>query len=925
MELGRRLKIRTLTHVAGEVIPFFWPMRNFIHHNPLHELESLPFEKAVREGKRIFGGKGFLRRRDYRLIYQRGVIKKEKLMESVRRFIKEGGWNIPPVDLEAFIYEVLVSPDSPRPYSNLYLHGGSYDPPRPLVDYFLRDPREEVEDFIRGVGTLRTFPEAFEVLSGVEVVSEIEERLTRGVFAFLDEGNASLPMPSREKGLYLSWREVFYDRRKAPPHPEEAIETVLRWLRIPEQLWESYLTLELSRCKGIAGFIRWRSSASEYYWQAVYPADIVDLAAVRLLTIKDVLEKRGKEAQFGPDLESMRAYAKREPLKCYARIEIHRKESPLELLEGCLPENIDQSYSLKKAELMATNFMLFLERVLKPQGIDPGELPSDTLVQLARLDGELEEREGMIWLRALEESLVENLFSKIKVKGSRSGDPRAQFLFCIDVRSERIRKAIEEVGNYRTFGIAGFFGVPMAFVQIHRGHEEFLCPVLIKPRNVVLEVPSGNKNPGDGHLQTLEKVLHDLKANLFSPFITVEAVGFLFGFDFLGKTFMPSVYGPLRESFLSERIPTKIRISKLSEEEKKRVIRSLGAGDDEVPYLMERLSFIGFSREEQATLIAKALESIGLTENFAPYVFVIGHESRSDNNPYESALDCGACGGASGVYNARVFCMMANDLGVREILKKRHRINIPSGTIFIPGVHNTTTDRITLYDFEPYREQIEDILKDLEKASQLTARKRAVELEDRKVKARAYDWSQVRPEWGLSGNYAFIIGRRELTEDSHFDGKVFLHSYDYRKDPKGFLLETILSGPLVVGQWINMEHYFSTTDNEVYGSSSKVYHNVVGRIGVMTGNLSDLRTGLPYQTLWRGNEPHHLPVRLITLIEAPFEFARKVIERVYQVRLLVENRWINLFIVDPVGREVWRYFGGEWVRWFKEEVEIWES
>jgi uncharacterized protein YbcC (UPF0753/DUF2309 family) len=51
LALDRKLKIRSMVYVAGEPIPYFWPMRNFIHHNPLHGLEKLPFAQAV---ERVF-------------------------------------------------------------------------------------------------------------------------------------------------------------------------------------------------------------------------------------------------------------------------------------------------------------------------------------------------------------------------------------------------------------------------------------------------------------------------------------------------------------------------------------------------------------------------------------------------------------------------------------------------------------------------------------------------------------------------------------------------------------------------------------------------------------------------------------------------------------------------------------------------------
>jgi hypothetical protein len=174
------------------------------------------------------------------------------------------------------------------------------------------------------------------------------------------------------------------------------------------------------------------------------------------------------------------------------------------------------------------------------------------------------------------------------------------------------------------------------------------------------------------------------------------------------------------------------------------------------------------------------------------------------------------------------------------------------------------------------------------------------------------DWSQVRPEWGLSRNAYFVIGRRRLTSGTSLDGRAFLHSYDYRIDPKRRLLENILTGPLVVGQWINMEHYFSTVDNQHYGSGSKVNHNVAGRFGVMTGNISDLRTGLPAQTVFKDGKPYHEPLRLITLIEAPFEHARQAVERVIAVKRLVRNGWIRLLITDPETHTVHLFEDGKW-------------
>jgi len=115
-----------------------------------------------------------------------------------------------------------------------------------------------------------------------------------------------------------------------------------------------------------------------------------------------------------------------------------------------------------------------------------------------------------------------------------------------------------------------------------------------------------------------------------------------------------------------------------------------------------------------------------------------------------------------------------------------------------------------------------------------------------------------------------------------------------------------------VGQWINMEHYFSAVDNERFGSGSKVYHNVAGRFGVMTGNLSDLRTGLPAQTVHENGKAYHQPLRLITVIEAPFEHAVAAINAVVAVKSLVRNGWIRMLIIDPETSSLFTYEDGDW-------------
>jgi uncharacterized protein YbcC (UPF0753/DUF2309 family) len=165
---------------------------------------------------------------------------------------------------------------------------------------------------------------------------------------------------------------------------------------------------------------------------------------------------------------------------------------------------------------------------------------------------------------------------------------------------------------------------------------------------------------------------------------------------------------------------------------------------------------------------------------------------------------------------------------------------------------------------------------------------------------RAADWAETRPEWGLAGNAGFVIGPRELTSGCDLDGRTFLHSYDWSTDPTGDALEAIFTGPMVVTQWINTQYYFSTVDNAVYGSGSKVTQNPVGNVGVYQGNGGDLMAGLPLQSLMTADdEPYHQPLRLSTVVHAPVERVTDILADHEELTEILDNDWLSLTAVDP--------------------------
>jgi uncharacterized protein YbcC (UPF0753/DUF2309 family) len=377
----------------------------------------------------------------------------------------------------------------------------------------------------------------------------------------------------------------------------------------------------------------------------------------------------------------------------------------------------------------------------------------------------------------------------------------------------------------------------------------------------------------------------------------VDALGFLFSAGLAGKTLAPQVYQSVTgrlAGWFRHPVATTVAI-------------------DATAASAQGSAGLGFSIAEQAGMVEGGLRTIGLTAGFGRFVVACGHGSVSDNNPYFGALHCGACGGKHGDANARAFATMANHPEVRAVLRS-HGIEVPDDTWFLAAKHITTSDRVEFYDVQDvpasHRDDFAALVADLARAGARQALERcrripraahgdSADRAYRHAAGRTVDWANTRPEWGLSSNAAFIIGRRSLTRGRNLDGRAFLHSYDPETDPEGAILERIMMAPLIVGQWINMEHYFSAVDPWFWGSGSKVIHNVVSGVGVMLGSQSDLQTGLPLQTVNDGARHHHEPMRLLTVIEAPTARISAVIRKHALLQGLFHNGWLNLVAVEP--------------------------
>lgn len=161
----------------------------------------------------------------------------------------------------------------------------------------------------------------------------------------------------------------------------------------------------------------------------------------------------------------------------------------------------------------------------------------------------------------------------------------------------------------------------------------------------------------------------------------------------------------------------------------------------------------------------------------------------------------------------------------------------------------------------------------------------------------------------MAGCAAFIVAPREHTRGINLDGRSFLHNYNWQQDGDFSVLESIMTAPMVVASWINLQYYASAADNAIFGSGNKVLHNVVGTLGILEGNGGDLRVGLPWQSIHDGQDFVHEPLRLNVMIHAPLDAMNDIIAKHDAVRNLVDNGWLYLFALDEAGHVSHQYTG----------------
>jgi len=555
-------------------------------------------------------------------------------------------------------------------------------------------------------------------------------------------------------------------------------------------------------------------------------------------------------------------------------------------------------------------FMKLLPYPNLPQGWQEAIADNLSLASSETVDHRLASQ--LILQKAFDLSKQRSLIRQINdqsTKPKAGTETRVQAVFCIDVRSEVFRRNLEAAGEgIDTLGFAGFFGFPIRQVPLGHEHGTEQCPVLISTSHVVresLDDPIHEKEAIERrHLsERFLKVWNSFRSGAVSCFGFVSP---------LGLYYLPKLFSDALGLTRPVAHPNEAGLR--PEEARKKSMTLEGDA---------RLGILGIPREDRLNMAKTVLTAMSLTDSFAPIVLIAGHGANTANNPHATGLDCGACGGHTGEANAKVAAAVLNDPEVREGLRESG-IVVPEDTLFVAGLHDTTTDRLSLFGTfdrctDAQKQRLQELKQALNLAGELSRKERAARMKipedqvDKLVLKRSRDWSQVRPEWGLAGCSSFIVAPRRRTAALNLGGKAFMHSYEWERDQNFGVLELIMTAPMVVTSWINLQYYASTVDNKRFGAGNKALHNVVGGMGVLEGFAGDLRVGLPWQSVHDGEEFQHEPNRLNVFIEAPVDAMSRILEKHQGVRDLCDNEWIYLFAIDDHGMVTYRYAGNlEW-------------
>ncbi|WP_449622710.1 DUF2309 domain-containing protein [Robertmurraya sp. Marseille-Q9965] len=846
------IDIQMLTESASQVIAPLWPISIFAARNPWMGLEKKSFDEVADWLKNTRNVDIYPSVPMILSAMRKGEIDEDFVNMGLKRWIDSQFFNVPRDVAERYCHAALKLDSLP---SNLLSSSK-------LVKLAEEFSGLDIDDTQHSL--MQPKSTYIENQDGNKMLKILDHHIIKWCKLYLDNSYTGWTMPNREEGFYRAWKRLIqYDPALSkkereclkdwPQDAHKALKESLFLLGIHEQEIQSYLEGHLLSLPGWAGLMLWRSQQSNHEH-----ALLTEYLAVRI-SMEWVLLK---------------------PYLPLNNVGYEKKTSIVPLIAswiywgGLTIEEWSHMSAVEQTEYLSFAY---------------------------KFDENLRRK---IWLEAWERTYTDRLSQKLisKPTSNNKKSTLAQLVFCIDVRSEPFRRQLEKEGPFETIGMAGFFGLPIETNELDSHHSHASLPVILKPQHKIKEVAAEKElklyRQRKHAINSINTTFKSMKQNVLSNLLLPELSGPWLSLQIAARSFVPRRAGHLFRN---------LHKAWLRKPKTEFLLNHTHDTEVEIP--------IGFSNEDKVNYVRQALKLMGLTENFAPLVVICGHRSQNTNNPYAAALDCGACGGAAGGFNAKVLATLCNLTKVREELCAEG-IDIPEDTVFAAAEHITTVDELH-WIYVPElsqgaKEAFDCINAIMTKVSHKANSDRIDQLPKIVSKIKnphseahrlAEDWSEVRPEWGLARNAAFIIGQRELTQDCDLEGRAFLHNYDWKQDESGDLLANIIAGPGTVAQWINLQYYASTVAPHYYGSGNKATQTVTAGLGVMQGNASDLLAGLPWQSVMKSDyEAYHSPLRLLIVIQAPREYVERLLNKDPAFQEKVQNKWVRLASVDAEGR-----------------------
>jgi uncharacterized protein YbcC (UPF0753/DUF2309 family) len=893
-------------------LPDQGPIGVFVHHNTLHALQHLPFEEAVPKGAALIGARAWPELDALREAWRGGRIE-DRDVEPVLTEALEGRGEEPlPLGLSRrTLWRVLLREqvESDDAAGIAFVHG---------EDPLFKAALGKVAPGAAEVHAPRRHRDVLVARGAADTDEAVHSELIKLGVAFLDLGQALSRLPGRQEGFLRAAARVLTSSsaRSSVLGPvatdferilqenlsaRSVVREVLAALGVRDEELHDFVVATALALPGVTGMF---SRLERHPEEGDAPAALIELLAVRLVIERRAIEHAAADAGLPPtwgELKARMPVPPARPRECEALL--------LTMLARGAGKGADAILALKDEEVTT----LFREVAALPR-----------------------ERRNFLLFLAYENAYRRRILTgmvalqrKIGAAPRAQVRPKAQVMFCIDEREESIRRALEELDPaIETLGAAGFFGMAIDFMGLDDHEPAPYCPVVVKPAHEVHESAVARDRKWQG-----------LRGRLRASWHAVERTISMTSRTLLGGA-VASGLGPLAFALAQGRVAAPRASMRLWDELTASVVRppetellSLSSKTDSAP-ARKPAKPLGFSIDEAADRVTAMLKSTGLTQNQARLIVVLGHGSTSLNNPHESAHDCGACGGRRGGANARLFAELANRPDVRAGVLARG-VKIPEDTWFIGGLHDTADDAIELSDLAAlpasHQQEFMALHATLEQSRKDSARERcrrflhaplgiSADAALAHVEVRSTHLGQPRPEYGHCTNAMAVVGRRTLTRGLHLDRRAFLISYDPSIDENDVLVERILAAVGPVGAGINLEYFFSSVDNEVYGCGTKLPHNVTGLLGVMNGHQGDLRTGLPLQMV-----ELHEPMRLLLIVEASPESLLAVAGRQAEVRELVVNRWVHLVSVHPKTGAITYFHKNQFVPFVPDEDPIPEA